>query len=61
MPYELTKPEREAIVAHINGLGDAGVEEMRSFEVTLPGRPSLFVKQSYDILVGPYVALIKRR
>ena len=51
MPHELTKPEREAIVAHIKGLGDAEGEEMRSFEVILPERPPLFVKQSDDILV----------
>ena len=52
MLHELAKPEREAIVAHIMGLEDVGGEEMRrSFEVTLPGRPPLFVKQSDDILV----------
>ena len=52
MLHELSKPEREAIVAHIMGLEDVGGEEMqRSFEVTLPGRPPLFVKQSDDILV----------
>ena len=51
MPHELTKLEREAIVTHLKGLGDAGGEEMRSFEFTLPGRPPLFVKQSGDILV----------
>ena len=50
IPHELAKPEREAIVAHMMGLEDVGGEEMRSFEVTLPGRPPLFVKQSDDIL-----------
>lgn len=63
MPHELTKSEREAIFARINGLGDAGEEEMRSFDHSRSarGRPSLFVKQGYDILVGSYAALIKRR
>ena len=53
MPHELTKPEREVIVAHIKGLAlrDAVGEEMRLFEVNLPGRPPLFVKHSADILV----------
>ena len=51
MTQELTKLEHEAIVAHLKGLGDAGGEETRSFEFTLPGRPPLFVKQSGDILV----------
>ena len=51
MPHELTKLELEAIVAHLKGMGDAGGEEMRSFEFTLPDRSPLFVKQSDDILV----------
>ena len=51
MPHELTKLEREAIVTHLKGLGDAKEEEMRSFELTLPDKPPLFVKRSDDILV----------
>lgn len=42
---------REAIVTRLKGLRDAGGEEMRSFEFTLPGWPPLFVKQSDYILV----------
>jgi len=51
LPHELTELEREAIVTHLKGLRGATQEELRSFEFSLPGRPPLFVKQSYDILV----------
>lgn len=53
MPHELTELEREVIVTHLKGLSDAGGlgEELRSFELSLPGRPPLFVKQSSDVLV----------
>ncbi|KZP19526.1 hypothetical protein FIBSPDRAFT_862667 [Athelia psychrophila] len=50
VPHELTKLEREAIVTHLKGLVDAGEEEMRSFDFSLPGRPPLFIKHSGDIL-----------
>ena len=51
MSHELTELEREAIATHRKGLGNATGEELRSFEFSLPGRPPLFVKQSYEILV----------
>ena len=51
VPDELTPSKREAIVAHLKGLGDTGGEETRSFDFSLLGRPPLFVKQSDEVLV----------
>ncbi|KAJ3477655.1 hypothetical protein NLJ89_g12403 [Agrocybe chaxingu] len=50
---ELAPPEREAILAHLHSLKDAGEEAMRSFDLSLPGRPPLFVKRSDDIVSRP--------
>jgi hypothetical protein len=51
VPHELTTREREAVLAHLNGLSVLREEGMRSFELKVPGRPTLFVKYSDDILV----------
>lgn len=52
VPHELSKDEREQIVAHLNDLEASGtnVWKMRFLEYTLPGRPKLFIKLDPDVV-----------
>ncbi|KAF9075062.1 hypothetical protein BDP27DRAFT_1443534 [Rhodocollybia butyracea] len=53
VPHELAELERDAIITHLHSLVDHHVreEDIRSFEFSLPGRPSLFIKSGPDVLV----------
>lgn len=52
VPHELSKAEREKIVAHLNDLETSGtnVWKTRFFEYVLPGRPKLFIKLDPDVI-----------